>query len=63
MFLPLDAGAKATLTRGTVTYAVGDASARYRTLTLHRRRQIPAGRYTLILRRGDHAILVPVTIH
>ncbi len=61
-FPPLGAGAAATLERGTVTYAAGRASAHYGTLTLSRRREIPAGSYTLILRRGHHAIFVAVTV-
>lgn len=61
-FLPLGANTQVLLARGTVTYAVGRATARYGKLTLQRRRQIPAGRYTLILRRGDHAIILPVTV-
>ncbi len=59
---PLDASAAATLLRGTVTYAVGRATAGYSTLTLSGQRPIPAGSYTLILRYGHHAIIVPVTI-
>ncbi len=61
-FPPLGAGAAATLVRGTVTYAAGRASAHYGKLTLSRRRQIPAGSYTLILRRPQRVIIVPVTV-
>ena len=59
-FPPLEASAAATLVRGTVTYAVGRASADYRELTLTRRRQVATGSYTLILRRPRRAIFVPV---
>ncbi len=61
-FPPLSASAAATLVRGTVTYAAGRVTANYGKLTFRCRREIPAGSYTLILRRGHHAITVPVTI-
>jgi hypothetical protein len=61
-FPPLEAGAAATLVRGTVTYAVGRASAGYRELTLTRRRRLPAVSSTLILRRPRRAMFVPVTV-
>jgi len=61
-FPPLGTSAAATLLRGTVTYASGRAAAGYRTLTLSGQRPVPAGSYTLILRHGHHAIIVPVTI-
>jgi hypothetical protein len=61
-FPPLRTDAAATLLRGTVTYAAGRATAGYRTLTFTAQRPVPAGSYTLILRHGHHAIIVPVTI-
>ena len=61
-FPPLGTSAAATLLRGTVTYAAGRATAGYRTLTLTGPGPVPAGNYTLILRHGHHAIIVPVTI-
>jgi Fibronectin type III domain len=59
---PLATNATATLVRGTVTYAGGHATAHYRMLTLQRRHRMPAGRYTLILRHGHRAIIVPVEL-
>ena len=43
--------ARATLARGRTVYATG--SARLGRLTLHARRTVRPGPYTLILRRGD----------
>jgi Fibronectin type III domain len=61
-FPPLRAKATATLVRGRVIYATGHVSAHYHELTLRRRRNIHAGRYTLILRRPHHAIFVAVVL-
>jgi hypothetical protein len=61
-FPPLAASGAATLVRGTVTFAAGRATADYGKLTLTRRRAIPAGSYTLILRGAHRAIFVPVTV-
>jgi hypothetical protein len=61
-FPPLDTSAAAALVRGTMTYAAGRASAHYRKVTLSRRRAIPAGSYTLIVRRAHDVIFVPVTV-
>ena len=61
-FPPLGTSAAATLLRGTVTYAAGRVTAGYCTLTLSGQRPVPAGSYTLILRHGHHAIIIPVTI-
>lgn len=70
-FPPLGASAAATLRRGPVTYAlmrgpvtyaVGRARTQYAKLRLTRRRRTPAGRYTLVLRSGHRAIMVPVAL-
>lgn len=61
-FPPLAARATATLVHGTVTYALGSATAHYAKLTLSRQRPIPAGSYKLILRLAHDALFVPVTV-
>jgi hypothetical protein len=61
-FPPLAARATATLVRGSVTYALGGATAHYGKLTLSRQRPIPAGSYKLILRLAHDAMFVPVTV-
>jgi hypothetical protein len=62
-FPPLNTDATATLAGGTVIYATGHVSPDYHNLTLQqRRRNIPDGRYTLILRRTHYAIFVLVLL-
>jgi hypothetical protein len=61
-FPPLRGSADATLARARVVYATGHVNAQYDNLSLHRRRNIPDGRYTLMLRRPHHAIFVSVLL-
>ncbi|MGH2884198.1 MAG: hypothetical protein ACRDPA_16150, partial [Solirubrobacteraceae bacterium] len=56
------ANAKAMLTRGTVVYAVGRATSRYRKVILYRRRRLTAGPYTAILRTTHRTMIVSIVL-
>ena len=58
----LVAGASAILVRGKLIYAAGQVSAHDHKLSLLGRSEIPAGDYTLVLRRPHHAIFVSVVL-
>jgi hypothetical protein len=61
-FPPLATNATATLVRGSIIYAAGHATARYRKLSFYRRLRLPAGQYTLILRHRHRAIIAAVVL-
>jgi Putative Ig domain len=58
----LVAGASAILVRGKLIYAAGQVGAHNRKLSLLGRSEIPAGDYTLVLRRPHHVIFVSVVL-
>ena len=58
----LVAGASAVLVRGKLIYAAGEVSAHDHKLSLLGRPEIPAGHYTLVLRRPHRAIIASVVL-